>query len=312
MIEVIGVPFDLCGRRLGSRLGPSAIRLAGLIEAFEHLGLETADRGDIAAANVSDNSEGLRNVRPLFECLTRLRHEVVDVLEKGHIPVLLGGEHTVVTGGISAALTRFGDKLGLVWIDAHADINTPGSSTSGNLHGMPIAALAGIPSGCAGLVDEQWRELQSAMAPRQKLKLSSTVWYGLRDVDLAERAMLSGGAISMHDIDRYGVGETVLRIDRWLREAGVQQVWISFDVDALDPGLAPGTGTGVRGGLTYREAHLTAELLREFLDAADCPYSLAGVDIVETNPLFDSQNETAKMAVEWLSSLFGKTILGRR
>jgi arginase len=235
------------------------------------------------------------------------------VLASGNTPIVLGGEHTLAMGGVSAALDRFDGSLGLLWIDAHADINSPGTTDTGNLHGMPIAALAGMSSGATGAADAQWQRLQAALVPGHKLEIANTVWFGLRDVDPAERARVAAGcAITMHDIDRHGVAATVARIDAWLRSAGVRQLWISFDVDALDPVLAPGTGTGVRGGLTYREAHLTAELLREFLDAEGCPYTLVGVDIVETNPLFDSQNETAKMAVEWLSSLFGKTILGRK
>jgi len=313
VIEVIGVPFDLCGKRLGSRLGPAAIRLAGLIEAFNDLGLTIADRGDVAASNQSDESEGLRNFQPLFECTTRLRTVAREIIEAGNTPIVLGGEHTLAMGGISAALNHFAGGVGLLWIDAHADINSPGTTDTGNLHGMPIAALAGMPSGSSGVTDDQWRRLQAALVPKRNLALASTVWFGLRDVDSAERGRVASGcAITMHDIDRHGVEATVTRIDTFLRQAGVRHLWISFDVDALDPVLAPGTGTGVRGGLTYREAHLTAELIREFLDTPDCPYTLAGVDIVETNPLFDSQNDTAKMAVEWLASLFGKTILGKK
>lgn len=312
MIEVIGAPFDLCGKRLGSRLGPAAVRLAGLVEALEALNLRVADRGDVPVSLGAAESPGLRNFRPMLECVKGLRAEVLKTLVDGRVPVVLGGEHTLAMGGIGAALEFFEGDLALLWVDAHTDINSPDTTGSGNLHGMPVAALAGVPSGVGGVIDDEWRELQASLVPHRKLDLEATIWFGIRDVDRAERSRLAGCAITMHDIDRHGIERTVARVDEWIRRSGVRQLWISFDVDVLDPFLAPGTGTGVRGGLTYREAHLTAELIREALDARGCPYSLVGVDVVETNPLFDSQNETAKLAVEWLASLFGKTILGTK
>jgi len=312
MIEVHGGAFDLCGLRLGSRLGPAAVRLAGLAEALEALDLTVVDCGDVGMRPAYTCGGGLRNFKPLKKCLTELRARTFSALQNDKVPLLLGGEHTIAAAGVGAALQKFNGSLGLLWIDAHADINTPGTSTTGNIHGMPLAALAGLPSETTGRADDEWRELVDLLVVGSKLNLDTTVWFGLRDVDRAERAHLRGHPITMHDIDRIGVVDLVEGMDRWWRKAGIQQIWISFDVDALDPVLAPGTGTGVRGGLTYREAHLTAELLREKLDRKDCPYRLVGADVVETNPLFDSCNETAKMAVEWLSSLFGKTILGTR
>jgi len=311
VIDVIGAPFDLCGKRLGSRLGPAAVRLAGLVEALEALKFRVTDCGDVEPPEVGAEC-GLRNFQPLIKCIHLLRERVLESLRGGRIPVVIGGEHSLAMGGVSAALQHFEGDLGLLWIDAHADINTPGSSSTGNLHGMPVAALAGLPSDAVGKTDDEWRGLLQALGPTYRLDLEATVWYGLRDVDGAERGRLAGCPITMHDIDRHGVEAMVSRIDDWLRRCGVRQLWISFDVDALDPILAPGTGTGVRGGLTYREAHLTAELIREALDTRSCPYQLAGVDLVETNPLFDTQNQTAKMSVEWIASLFGKTILGTR
>jgi len=256
--------------------------------------------------------DGLCNFQPMLQCVGELREKVLESLEGGRVPVVLGGDHSLGMAGVSAALQCFQGDLGLLWIDAHADINTPGSSDSGNVHGMPVAALAGLPSDCEGQVDLEWHELSDVLGRDYRLDLEATIWYGLRDVDPTERSRLAGCPITMHDIDRHGVQAMVSRIDEWYIQSGVRQIWISFDVDALDPILAPGTGTGVRGGLTYREAHLTAELIREALDARCCPYRLVGVDIVETNPLYDSRNETAKVSVEWLASLFGKTILGTR
>ena len=312
VIDIIGAPFDLCGKRLGSRLGPAAVRLAGISSALEGLGLSVHDCGDVSTATEHTSEGGLRNFKPLLQCVKSLQERVLESLENNRIPIVLGGEHTVAIGGISAALKHYQGDLGLIWIDAHADMNTPGTSHSGNMHGMPVAALAGLPSEKPGVAEDEWRELQQLIGPGPRLDLLATVWYGLRDVDPNERNRLRGLPVTMHDIDRHGVEATVSRLDEYIRRSGVRQVWISFDVDALDPLLAPGTGTGVRGGLTYRESHLTAELLRESLDSRNCPYRLVGVDVVETNPLYDMRNQTAKMSVEWLASLFGKTILGTR
>lgn len=309
MIEIIGAPFDLCGMRLGSRLGPAALRLAGLRESLEALGLDVADGGDVQPGPGDPEEGGMRSFAPLLEMVRALQARARETLVKGAVPLILGGEHTLAVAGIGAALEE-GDDLAVLWIDAHADANTPGTSHSGNIHGMPLAALWGLESGAAGVVDRQWRALRDLLGPAC-LRPEWTAWYGLRDVDPAERPRLNGLALTMHDIDRRGVDATMGRFHEWLRGTGATRLWISFDVDALDPVLAPGTGTAVRGGLTYREAHLVAELLREGLDAPGCPYRLAGVDLVETNPLVDRFNETAAMGVEWAASLFGKRILGR-
>lgn len=273
------------------------------------IGLEVRDAGDCVASLEATASEGIRNFEPLIACLYSLKEKVAESLQAGNIPVVMGGEHTLAAAGVSAALERFGGRMGLLWIDAHADIHTPGSSESGNGHGMPLAALAGLPSETDGLKDAQWRQMQALLCPHHRLDVRNTAWFGLRDVDLPERRRLIGKPITMHRIDRHGVEPTLREIDVWFRERQIDHLWISFDVDALDPILAPGTGTAVRGGLTYRETHLLAELVHEALCAPGCSYCLAGVDIVETNPLYDTLNQTAEMAVEWLSSLFGKTIL---
>ena len=316
MIEVIGVPFDLCGKRLGSRLGPAALRLAGLSGVIGGLGQDARDSGDFQSDLEERGQPGLRNFDAYLQCVTWLKKSVDAAIRRNDTPIVLGGDHSIAAGSVSAALEVFDGDLALLWIDAHADCNTPATSPSGNLHGMPIAALQGYASGVDGKADAQWRKLVDEVVPTSRLLPDRCAWYGLRDVEPAERDLIRRTpgdlAITMQDVDRFGVVETMRRFDGWIRNSGAKQLWISFDVDSLDPILAPGTGTAVRGGLTYREAHLIAELLREFLDTPDCPYRLAGLDIVETNPLFDSNNETAKMAVEWVGSLFGKSILGVR
>lgn len=311
MIEIIGAPFDLCGFQPGSRLGPAAIRLAGLRKALLNQNVEVMDAGDVPATNVEHTEEGgLDNFGPLLNVIRELRRAVERSLANGHLPIVVGGEHTLVVGGIAAARHQFGASLGVLWIDAHADINTPGTSLTGHIHGMPLAALHGSPSEVSDLRDAQWQELLDALGP-DRLDSRNVAWFGLRDVDPEERAKTKIGLpVSMHDIDRKGIEASVARINEYFRQLEIRHLWISFDVDALDPILAPGTGTAVRGGLTYRESHLMAELLHEALAAPDCPYRLVGVDVVETNPLTDNNNQTAIMAVEWIASLFGKTILG--
>ena len=247
-----------------------------------------------------------------MDCVAELRRLVGESFESGAIPIVMGGEHAISMGGVSAALEHH-PNVALLWIDAHADVNTPVSSPSGNLHGMPIAALWGLPSGLTGSKDEEWMQLVESVGP-SRLVPNRTAWYGLREVDPGERPKVSPPtfAAAMDEIDRHGVETSVNRFDKWMRSHRADSLWISFDCDALDPLLAPGTGTTVRGGLTYREAHLLAELLRELLDRPDCPYKLVGVDLVEVNPIRDTTNMTALVTVEWAASLFGKTILGKR
>ncbi len=312
MFEIVGAPFDLCGMQVGSRLGPAALRLAGLAEVIEGYVRSVSDFGDVEASLAKTHPGGMRNFPALIETATRVKAVVGAALTRGVKPLMIGGEHTLSAGSVSAAVNHYGDDLGVLWIDAHADINTPGSSDTGNIHGMPVAALVGFESGLTGVKDQEWQEFLAMLGPT-RLKENAVAWYALRDVDPHERVLVQQGLpITMHDIDRKGVEATVQAFHQWMIKSGRKKLWISFDVDALDPILAPGTGTAVRGGLSYREAHLMAELLCECMTGPDCPYTLAGLDIVETNPLTDTQNETAKMAVEWVASLLGKTILGVR
>ncbi len=324
MIEIIGAPWDGCGFRPGSRLGPAAARLANLASLLTELGLDWLDRGDIALKEESTVIGGLKNFEPAFDNYSQIRTLVKKACETGSTAIVLGGDHSNSIGSVSGALSVFGSDLAVLWIDAHMDINTPATSPSGNLHGMVLGALMDLPfameSGAVGpyqkgVADEQWSRLQQEIVGKPALNNKSVGWFAVRDVDQGEkdffRSMEGGYMATMSEIDRHGIAEMVSRIDAWLKRIGAKKLWISFDVDSLDPFLAPGTGTAVRGGLTYREMHVMGEMLHELLQHPNSPYSLAGLDVVEINPIIDTNNATAKTAVEWIASLFGKTILGR-
>lgn len=312
MVDILAAPFDGGGARLGSRLGPAALELAGLCDALEARGMRVSSWIDLPNPDPEPVDKGLRAFDACLTAVSDLRTAVLASLSDGNMPLALGGEHSIAMGGISAALTYTRGDLAVLWIDAHADVNVPGGSPTGSLHGMPLGALTGQPSGLSGIIDGQWLDLIGLATGEHPLKAGRLAWLGLRDVDPAEadyiRQAAGALAITMHEIDREGLVVALDRFDAWMRGCGAKNLWISFDVDVLDPILAPGTGTAVRGGLTYREGHLIAELLREKLDTG--AYRLIGLDVVEVNPLEDAGNSTAKIVVEWIASLFGKTILG--
>lgn len=308
-MELIGVPFDLCGHTLGSRLGPSAVRLAGLTQSLISLGEQVHDQPDIQVDLNPGTSCGLKHFSNAIQAYERLFDRVANSLAAQRTPLVIGGDHSISIASVSAALAKYGPDLGLFWIDAHADLNTPDTSPSGNLHGMSVAALMSEATTVDGIARDQWEQL-CAMSTHP-LNPVHAGWIGLRDVDWGEADRIkakAGFASTMNQIDRFGI---VAEMERWHKamvDSGVKYLWLSFDVDVLDPFLAPGTGTAVRGGLTYREMHLMAEMLFEFLQEGK--YQLVGLDLVETNPLNDTNNATAKVAVEFIGSLFGKTILG--
>jgi arginase len=288
------------------------------------LGIDFVDRGDLSIGEESTLAGGLKNFDPAFENFAQTRNQVREACANGSKVILIGGDHSNSIGSVSGAMSVFGEDLAVLWIDAHMDINTPATSPSGNLHGMVLGALMQLPfaveSGTTGLyqkgvADEQWSRLTTDIVGNPALNPKSVGWFAVRDVDQGEKDAyhsFEGGCMAtMYDIDRHGIVEMVNRIDGWLKRIGAKKLWISFDVDSLDPFLAPGTGTAVRGGLTYREMHVMGELLHELLENPISPYTLAGLDIVEINPIVDTNNATAKTAVEWIASLFGKTILGR-
>lgn len=323
-VEFVGVLFDRCGKHPGSALGPEAIRFA--FERHERRDVRLQYHDYVArwryvrSEPIFESGIGLRNFNQAIQCYRDVRREVESVLESGNLPIVLGGDHSVSLGSVPSAQRKVaaqGGKLAVLWIDAHADLNSPETSASGNLHGMPVGALLGRD--CHLPEDQednhrtkrraQWTQLQREIVDGGNLDESQVAWLGLRDVDLPEakfiaRKLPNSLPLTMEHVDRYGLLNSMDRFEKWFFDGNFTHLWVSFDVDALDPVLAPGTGTAVRGGLTYREGHLLAELLHERFSE-----KLIGLDVVEVNPNLDSNNTTVRVAVEWLSSLFGKRIL---
>ena len=300
-IKVIGVPLDLGASRRGVDMGPSAVRVAGLEARLEALGHEVSDGGNITVAIAETKPAGHQSARYLKEITqtcVRTAEMVEKALSEKMTPVILGGDHSVAAGSVSGVANFYrkqNQKIGVLWIDAHADINTPETSPSGNVHGMPLAALLGLgPEPLSNLLDYS-----------PKVDRANVVLIGVRDVDATEKENIRRAGITevytMRDIDERGM-RTVM--EEALRAAGRGTVGyhVSLDMDWIDPEDAPGVGTPVRGGATYREAHLAMEII------ADHGRMLA-LEVVEVNPVIDEHNRTAALAVELISSAFGKKIL---
>lgn len=315
-VSVLGMPTGLGGRRYGASLGPQAIRIAGLERELSKIVSSYRDRGDVVAPDLGESferGEGIGNFERSLANLKLLRKAIHAQLEAKETPIVIGGDHSLSISTLSAAVAYADGALGVLWIDAHADLNTPDTSPSGNLHGMSLAAASKLPCGaCETLMQDQWSKLLDEIVPRP-VDLRKVVWIGLRDVDEGERKRIQEGhllqAITMHEVDRDGITRAVEHAVEILRRQGATKLWISFDADVYDPYVAPGTGTIVRGGLSYRESHLLGELLFEYLSDSNRAFDLVGVDVAEVNPTLDNGNMTAITCVEWLASLFGKRIL---
>lgn len=291
---IVGVPMDLGAGRRGVDMGPSAIRYARLHEAIRALSYTVTDRGDLEVPVVETLKKnggapgGLHHLEAIRSTCEVLARELA-ALEDGVLPVVLGGDHSISMGSVRGVQRG---RTGLVWIDAHADFNTPETSPSGNIHGMPLAALLGYG-------DERLVRIGNATP----LDPQDVVLIGVRSVDPGERVLLAEAGVTvytMKEIDRMGVSTVAANVVAQLERA--ERVHVSFDADVLDPSVAPGVGTPVPGGLTYREAHLLMEL---FADAA----IVTSLDLVEVNPILDEKNRTAEIVVELAASLLGKKIL---
>jgi arginase len=293
---VIGAPLDLGQSRRGVDMGPSALRYAGLEERLTSIGFDVVDRGNIATREPEALAVGDIRARYLEEILdtcAALAEAVGDTLRAGALPVVLGGDHSVAIGTLAGAATAAGQAGGVLWIDAHGDLNRPETSPTGNVHGMPLAAALGL----AGDAFAHPRLALPAVDPAR------VALVGVRELDRDERELLRTSgvrAFTMSEIDRIGIERAVT--EALARVAGPGFVHLSLDMDALDPDEAPGVGTPVRGGLTYREAHLACELVAE-------SGLVHSVEIVEVNPILDRENSTAATAVELVASALGKTIL---
>lgn len=292
------MPLEYGASKQGASGGPAAIRRAGVLKALEDLGVAVEDTGDIAVPKSSPPRPNakLKHGPAILKVCDELQKRVHAAVKNGSTPITLGGDHSLGVGsvtGVSRAYREEGRNIGLIWVDAHADINTPETSPSGNVHGMPVAHIL-------GLGDKSFARL-GGYAP--KVQARNVCLIGTRDVDKAEAVNLRKSGVrvfSMQEIDRFGMGACVEQAIDIANDA-TAGFHLSFDIDAVDPGNAPGTGTIKRGGLTYREAHLLMEL------AADSE-RLLGVDLVEVNPLEDVQNATAVIASELIASALGKSI----
>jgi arginase len=300
IVHVLGVPMDLGSGRRGVDMGPSAIRIAGLEERLRELGHEVVDEGDLVIKNMEELKVGNVRARYLAEIARAAKlaaGKVERIMSKGHFPLVLGGDHSISVGtvsGIAAFARSKRKKVGLLWIDAHGDINTPDTSPSGNIHGMPVASLLGEGPG----------ELTGIAGADPKVNPRNVALVGIRSLDEGEKVRLKRHGVQVHtmsDVDRNGIHRIMKKALAWVTD-GTDYVHVSFDLDAVDPTVAPGVGTPVKGGLDYREAHLIMEILHD-------SGVMTSLEMVEVNPILDDRNASGAFAVELVQSAFGKKIL---
>ena len=299
-VHLIGAPLDLGGGRRGVDMGPSALRIAGLGKQIAALGRDTIDQGNVAAPIRELAREGDARKKYVDEiaAVCRRVHAITRAsLDAGAVPVVIGGDHSVAAGSVAASAESVraatGKPLGVIWVDAHGDMNTPDTSESGNVHGMPLAALLG-----------QAPEELSSIGTPPSLRPEHTVLVGIRNLDDREKDQIRAAGVrvfTMKDVDRDGIARVAERAIA-LASEGTGGLHVSFDLDVCDPSVAPGVGTPVRGGLDYREAHLLMELVAD-------SQRLVALDLVEVNPTLDVRNTTAEFAVELALSALGKRII---
>ena len=291
---IFGVTMDLGQDRRGVDMGPSAIRYARLQGALEDLGYRVDDLGNAEAPipeTVHEDGD-VRQLGAVRNVCVRVAERAEAMISDGYFPIFLGGDHSISIGTVSG-VARNVERTGLIWLDAHADFNTPKTSSSGNIHGMPLSVLTG----------RGHPDLVAIGGEGASVRSEDVVILGLRSVDVEERRLLKEAGIrvyTMKEVDAYGIASVVRRALRDLSH--LDRIHLSFDLDVIDPDIAPGVGTPVRGGLSYREAHLVMELINE----AEIVTSL---DVVEVNPILDDRNGTAELAVELVASLMGRRII---
>ncbi|MEX2270600.1 MAG: arginase [Vicinamibacterales bacterium] len=299
-VHIIGVRMDLGGGRRGVDMGPSALRIAGIGERLALLGHNVFDHGDIDTPIPETRvarDESKRYIREIARVCQKVYQLCGQALAKGGLPVVIGGDHSVAAGSAGAAADfAFAKKgrQGLLWVDAHGDMNTPASSGSGNVHGMPLAALLGTEPA----------ELSAIGGRSPKYDAANTVLIGVRNLDAREKEQVKASRVrvfTMKDIDRLGIA-TIMEQAIAYASAGTTGIHVSFDLDVCDPSIAPGVGTPVKGGLDYREAHMVMEMV------ADSGL-MTSLDLVEVNPVLDIQNQTAALGAELALSALGMKIL---
>lgn len=299
-IRIIGVPMDLGASRRGVDMGPSALRVAGLQARLKQLGRQVEDVGNVTVAQPEGQPYGEKNAKYLgeiSETCKRLSGMVGEALDKGFLPLVLGGDHSIAVGTVAGVAGHFRKEskgVGLIWLDAHGDMNTPETSPSGNVHGMPLASIVGFGP----------EELTGIAGTKPMVEPRNAVLVGVRELDSKERRLIKESGVrvfTMRDIDERGMREVMAEA---LRLAGDETagIAVSLDMDFVDPSDAPGVGTPVRGGVTYREAHLAFEMIAD-------SKSMTSLELVEINPVIDLHNTTATLGVELVLSGLGKKIL---
>jgi len=294
-VDIIGVQMDLGASKRGVAMGPMAIRYGGLREGLEKLGHTVHDRGDIVPLETGESKPDLRYYEQVVDVNHRLYEQVIASLERGHFPITLGGDHSIAAGSIAAVSKHYESKggIGVIWIDAHGDWNDPTSSPTGNMHGMPFSAVCGHGPDC--MVD-------FGQGPAF-VDVRHCVQIGGRDIDDEERVRMKAAGVTVFPInviDKYGMDE-IMRRALAVAGAGTAGIHLSFDVDAITPEAAPGTGTVVHSGLTVREAFWAVETLAE-------SGRLVSMDMVEVNPILDERNKTGILASELIQSALGKVV----
>ncbi|MBX3086421.1 MAG: arginase [Anaerolineae bacterium] len=296
VVRILGVPMDLGQQRRGVDMGPSAVRYAGLQERISELDYEVIDMGNLVVPVVEEiandhSDQHARHLDAVTQVCQELYERTVECMTTSDFSIFLGGDHSMSVGSVTGVASLH--KIGVLWVDAHADYNTPTSSPSGNVHGMPVAAILG----------DEPQPLANIGKPGSKLHPSQMAMIGIRNLDSAERDRLVRSGITVHtmtDIDEHGIA--LLTRQLISRFKHLDAIHVSLDMDSLDPDFAPGVGTPVPGGLTYREAHLLMELLAS-------SGKVRSMDIVEINPILDNRNRTAELAVELAASLLGQRIM---